>query len=107
MDLRADGMTTPILMLTAKDGELDEAEGLDLGADDYVTKPFSFTVLVARMRALLRRAQSESGSDRLVVGDLEVDPVRRQCMIGGTRGLAHASRVRAAGSARPRGRGNR
>jgi DNA-binding response OmpR family regulator len=78
-------VATPILMLTAKDGELDEAEGLDLGADDYVTKPFSFTVLVARVRALLRRAQSESGSDRLVVGDLEVDPVRRQCAIGGRR----------------------
>ena len=83
--LRADGVTTPILMLTAKDGEFDEAEGLDLGADDYVTKPFSFTVLVARVRALLRRAQSESGNDRLVVGDLEVDPVRRQCAIGGRR----------------------
>ena len=81
----ADGVTTPILMLTAKDGELDEAEGLDLGADDYVTKPFSFTVLVARVRALLRRAQNESGNDRLVVGDMEVDPVRRHCAIGGRR----------------------
>src|SRR6187402_3234578 len=77
--LRADGVATPILMLTAKDGELDEAEGLDLGADDYVTKPFSFTVLVARVRAVLRRAQGEPGADRLLVGDLEVDPVRRQC----------------------------
>ena len=57
--LRADGIATPILMLTAKDGELDEAEGLDLGADDYVTKPFSFTVLVARVRALLRRTQGD------------------------------------------------
>ena len=83
--LRADGIATPILMLTAKDGELDEAEGLDLGADDYVTKPFSFTVLVARLRALLRRAQSDGGSDRLVVGELEVDPVRRQCAIAGRR----------------------
>src|SRR5262245_37680075 len=83
--LRADVITTPTLMLTAKDGYLDEAEGLDLGADDYVTKPFSFTVLVARVRALLRRAQNEASVNRLVVGDLEVDPVRRQCAIGGRR----------------------
>ncbi len=54
-DLRAAGDWTPILMLTAKDGHLDEAEGLDVGADDYLTKPFSFEVLVARIRALLRR----------------------------------------------------
>ena len=54
-ELRADGVTTPILMLTAKDGEYDEAEGLDTGADDYLRKPFSFVVLVARLRALLRR----------------------------------------------------
>src|SRR3990170_904146 len=55
-DLRAAGIWTPILMLTAKDGDLDEAEALDTGADDYLTKPFSFPVLVARVRALLRRA---------------------------------------------------
>ena len=54
-DLRAAGDWTPILMLTAKDGDLDEAEALDTGADDYLTKPFSFPVLVARVRALLRR----------------------------------------------------
>jgi two-component system OmpR family response regulator len=54
-ELRADGVTTPILLLTAKDGEYDEAEGLDLGADDYLRKPFSFVVLVARLRALVRR----------------------------------------------------
>jgi two-component system OmpR family response regulator len=54
-ELRAAGDWTPILMLTAKDGDLDEAEGLDTGADDFMTKPFSFTVLVARIRALLRR----------------------------------------------------
>lgn len=54
--LRAAGNWTPILMLTAKDGDLDEAEGLDTGADDYLMKPFSFPVLVARVRALLRRA---------------------------------------------------
>ncbi|MGA9278591.1 response regulator transcription factor [Ilumatobacter sp.] len=54
-ELRAAGVNTPILMLTAKDGEYDEAEGLDTGADDYLRKPFSFVVLVARLRALLRR----------------------------------------------------
>src|SRR6266508_2792630 len=54
-DLREAGDWTPILMLTAKDGDLDEAEALDTGADDYLTKPFSFPVLVARVRALLRR----------------------------------------------------
>ena len=55
-DLREADDWTPILMLTAKDGELDEAEALDTGADDYLTKPFSFPVLVARVRALLRRS---------------------------------------------------
>ena len=55
-DLRAAGDWTPILVLTAKDGDLDEAEALDTGADDYLDKPFSFPVLVARVRALLRRA---------------------------------------------------
>src|SRR4051812_13990577 len=53
--LREEGNWTPILMLTAKDGELDEAEALDSGADDYLTKPFSYIVLVARLHALLRR----------------------------------------------------
>jgi DNA-binding response OmpR family regulator len=54
-DLREAGIWTPVLMLTAKDGDLDEAEALDTGADDYLTKPFSFPVLIARIRALLRR----------------------------------------------------
>ena len=53
--LRDEGIWTPILMLTAKDGEFDEAEALDTGADDYLTKPFSYVVLVARLRALVRR----------------------------------------------------
>ncbi len=53
--LREEGIWTPILMLTAKDGELDEAEALDLGADDYLVKPFAYVVLVARLRALIRR----------------------------------------------------
>ena len=56
--LRQEGVATPILMLTAKDGEYDEAEGLDTGADDYLTKPFSFVVLQARLRAMMRRGRS-------------------------------------------------
>ncbi|MFC9848629.1 response regulator transcription factor [Streptomyces sp. NPDC060223] len=69
--LRSVGDNTPILMLTAKDGEYDEAEGLETGADDYLTKPFSFVVLNARLRALIRRARPE----RQVVqhfGDVEI-----------------------------------
>ena len=54
-ELRAKQIWTPVLMLTAKDGELDEAEALDTGADDFLSKPFSYVVLVARLRALLRR----------------------------------------------------
>jgi DNA-binding response OmpR family regulator len=76
-DLRAAGDWTPILMLTAKDGELDEAEALDTGADDYLTKPFSFPVLVARLRALTRRAGG-SGPRPLAVGDLRIDPAGRR-----------------------------
>ena len=76
-ELRRDGDTTPILMLTAKDGEYDEAEGLDTGADDYLRKPFSFPVLVARIHALLRRA-ALGERPRLAVGDLTLDPRARR-----------------------------
>ena len=76
-DLRASGDWTPILMLTAKDGDLDEAEGLDTGADDYLTKPFSFPVLLARIRALLRRAAKRSVAP-VVAGDLRIDAVERR-----------------------------
>jgi DNA-binding response OmpR family regulator len=72
---------TPILMLTAKDGEYDEAEALDTGADDYLTKPFSYVVLVARLRALIRRGQRERPA-RLRLGDLTVDPAARRCSRG-------------------------
>jgi len=72
--LRQRGVWTPILMLTAKDGEYDQADALDLGADDYLTKPFSFVVLIARIRALLRRIVSERPAI-LEVGDLALDPV--------------------------------
>ena len=71
-ELRRSGVRTPILMLTAKDGDLDEAEALDTGADDYLRKPFSFPVLVARVRALLRRA-AQGDPPPLVVGDLRLD----------------------------------
>ncbi|MFB7448273.1 response regulator transcription factor [Streptomyces sp. NPDC056194] len=80
--LRAAGDTTPILMLTAKDGEYDEAEGLDTGADDYLTKPFSYVVLKARIRALLRR-RPQTGPQVLRIGDLTVDPAARRVDRGG------------------------
>ena len=74
---------TPILMLTAKDGELDEAEALDTGADDFLTKPFSYVVLVARLRALIRRGKTERPSV-LVAGDLRLDPGQHRCWRGDT-----------------------
>ncbi|MFP3115757.1 response regulator transcription factor [Streptomyces sp. Iso 434] len=76
--LRAAGNDVPILMLTAKDGEYDEAEGLDTGADDYLTKPFSYVVLVARVRALLRRRAGAGGSPVHTVGGLRVDTAARR-----------------------------
>jgi two-component system OmpR family response regulator len=81
--LRERGVWTPILMLTAKDGEYDQADALDLGADDYLTKPFSFVVLVARIRALLRRVVAERPTI-LEVGDLTLDPVTRSVARGQT-----------------------
>ncbi len=79
--LRAEGNTTPILMLTAKDGEWDEAEAFDLGADDFLSKPFSFVVLIARLRALARRAGNAQPAE-LRVGDLELDTAGRRCRRG-------------------------
>ena len=76
--LREEEIWTPILMLTAKDGEYDEAEGLDTGADDYLTKPFSFVVLLARLRAILRRARTVRPAV-LTVGDLALDLSTREC----------------------------
>ncbi|OIJ66834.1 response regulator transcription factor [Streptomyces mangrovisoli] len=80
--LRATGSDVGILMLTAKDGEWDEAEALDTGADDYLSKPFSFVVLVARLRALARRMGSRAPR-RTVLGDLVVDSAARTCTRGG------------------------
>ena len=76
-DLREAGNWTPILMLTAKAGDLDEAEALDAGADDFLVKPFSFPVLVARIRALLRRAGGREPSP-VTVGGLRIDPGARR-----------------------------
>ena len=75
--LRADGNWVPVLMLSAKDGEYDQADGLDLGADDYLTKPFSYVVLLARLRALLRRGVRERPVV-LAAGDLRLDPASRR-----------------------------
>ncbi|MFE3824370.1 response regulator transcription factor [Streptomyces sp. NPDC059092] len=82
--LRAAGHDVPILMLTAKDGEYDEAEGLDTGADDYLTKPFSYVVLVARVKALLRRRGSSGASPVLRIGGLTVDTAARRVFRDGT-----------------------
>jgi two-component system, OmpR family, response regulator len=79
--LRTEQVWTPILMLTAKDGEWDEAEALDTGADDFLSKPFSFVVLVARLRAMLRRGAAPR-PPVLTVGDLRLDPATRECHRG-------------------------
>ncbi|WP_433215016.1 response regulator transcription factor [Microtetraspora malaysiensis] len=79
--LREAGNWTPILMLTAKDGEYDEADALDMGADDFVSKPFSYVVLLARLRALVRRGGRERPV-ALTVGDLVVDPAGLRCRRG-------------------------
>jgi DNA-binding response OmpR family regulator len=75
--LRAERNWVPVLMLSAKDGEYDQADGLDVGADDYLTKPFSYVVLLARLRALLRRGAPERPAV-LTAGDLQLDPASRQ-----------------------------
>jgi two-component system, OmpR family, response regulator len=80
--LRAERNWVPVLMLSAKDGEHDQADGLDYGADDYLTKPFSYVVLLARLRSLLRRAPQP----RPVVlssGDVRLDPSTRQVTVSG------------------------
>ena len=80
--LRREKIDTPLLVLTAKNGDYDQAEALDTGADDYLTKPFSYLVLVARIRALLRRGPS-GGTSVLVVGDLVLDAAARTCRRAG------------------------
>jgi two-component system OmpR family response regulator len=80
--LRSEGNWTPILMLTAKVGVWDEVEGLDTGADDYLAKPFSYAVLIARLRALMRRG-ARPRPTVLEVGDLRLDPAGRQVWLSG------------------------
>jgi two-component system OmpR family response regulator len=80
-ELRERGDWTPILVLTARDADHDETEALDTGADDYLTKPFSFPVLVAHVRALLRRVQGGAPAP-IQVGDLRLDPARHRCWRG-------------------------
>ena len=80
-ELREAGVWTPILMLTAKTGEYDEAEALDTGADDYLAKPFSFVVLLARLRALTRRGSGERPAI-IEVGDLRLDPAQHRVFVG-------------------------
>ncbi len=79
--LRDQGNWTPILVLTARDAEADETESLDSGADDFLTKPFSFPVLTARLRALLRRTAGGAPAP-VEVGDLRLDPQRHRCWRG-------------------------
>jgi DNA-binding response OmpR family regulator len=81
-EIRERSIWTPVLMLTAKDGEYDQTDAFDLGADDYLTKPFSFLILVARIRALIRRGAPERPVV-LAVGSLVLDPVRRTVHRGG------------------------
>ncbi|WP_221327481.1 response regulator transcription factor [Actinoplanes sp. L3-i22] len=81
--LRAERHWLPVLMLSAKDGEYDQADGLDCGADDYLTKPFSYVVLLARLRALLRRG-TQARPVVLVCGDVELDPAEKRVLVGGT-----------------------
>lgn len=82
VDLRRDGIKTPVLMLTAKDQERDIVEGLDIGADDYLPKPFSFDVLLARIRALLRRPK-QAMDEILQVADLTLNPALKQVQRAG------------------------
>lgn len=82
--LRSLGVSTPILMLTAKDGEYDEADALDVGADDFLRKPFSMVVLLARIRALARRGGAAAGK-LLCVGDLRLDMASKRVERGGSR----------------------
>jgi len=80
-ELRAAGRAMPVLMLTAKGGEWDQAEGLDAGADDYLVKPFHYQVLLAHLRALLRRGPARAGPV-LEAGDLRLDPVSHRVWRG-------------------------
>jgi DNA-binding response OmpR family regulator len=77
--LRLAGVRTPVLILTAKDGDYDQTDALDGGADDFLSKPFSYPVLLSRLRALVRRASAEPLSQDLTIGDLALDTRRHRC----------------------------
>ena len=81
--MRGAGIRTPVLLVSAKDGEIDQADGLDLGADGYLVKPFSFVVLVAQVRAMLRRNAAERDNDQLYLGELIVDRATKQARLAG------------------------
>jgi DNA-binding response OmpR family regulator len=81
-ELRARGATTPVLILSARSGEVDKVLGFELGADDYITKPFGVRELVARLRALLRRAGAQGSPPELTVGDAVVDLRRYEARRG-------------------------
>jgi DNA-binding response OmpR family regulator len=82
--LRADGNWTPVLFCTARDEEVDRVLGLELGADDYITKPFSPREVVARVKSVLRRAARQTSvSDPIVIGRVQLDPVSRKVMVDG------------------------
>lgn len=74
----------PVIMLTAKDEEVDKIVGLEIGADDYVVKPFSSRELIARIKAVLRRRSAAPSAEAFVAGDIRLDPERREVTVGGT-----------------------
>jgi two-component system alkaline phosphatase synthesis response regulator PhoP len=85
-ELRKDGTAPPIIMLTAKDEDVDKIVGLEMGADDYVTKPFNPRELLARIKAILRRAQDAPNPDAILeIGDLRLDPARHDLRLAGER----------------------
>ena len=97
----------PIIMLTAKDDEVDKVLGLEMGADDYITKPFSVREFRSRVKAALRRAEmlgGRPGGEPIVAGEIEIDFERRSVRAHGGRGPPHLRRVRAARDPRRRAR---